>query len=139
MNIYLDTANVKDIKEAVSQGAVDGITTNPSLAAKEGRDFKELVLEICHLVDGPVSAEVISIEADAIVNEGRELAKLHTNVVVKCPLMAGHFSGKPAAVTTDARHAKLEITRHTMIGGDSMSIAGVSSFLALRTAGVRLR
>jgi transaldolase len=87
MNIYLDTANVKDIKEAVSQGAVDGITTNPSLAAKEGRDFKELVLEICQLVDGPVSAEVISIEADAIVNEGRELAKLHPNVVVKCPLI----------------------------------------------------
>jgi transaldolase len=87
MKIYLDTANVKDIKEAVSQGAVDGITTNPSLAAKEGRDFKELVLEICNLVDGPISAEVISIEADAIVKEGRELAKLHKNIVVKCPLI----------------------------------------------------
>ena len=87
MKIYLDTANVKDIKEAVSQGAVDGITTNPSLAAKEGRDFKELVLEICNLVDGPVSAEVISVEADAIVKEGRELAKLHKNIVVKCPLI----------------------------------------------------
>ncbi|MDQ6732574.1 MAG: fructose-6-phosphate aldolase [Nitrospirota bacterium] len=87
MNIYLDTANVKEIKEAVSQGTVDGITTNPSLAAKEGRDFKELVLEICNLVDGPISAEVISIEADAIVKEGRELAKLHKNIVVKCPLI----------------------------------------------------
>jgi transaldolase len=87
MNIYLDTANVKEIKEAVSQGAVDGITTNPSLAAKEGRDFKELVLEICNLVDGPISAEVISVEADAIVKEGRELAKLHKNIVVKCPLI----------------------------------------------------
>jgi transaldolase len=87
MKIYLDTANVKDIKEAVSQGSVDGITTNPSLAAKEGRDFKELVLEICNLVDGPVSAEVISVEADAIVKEGRELAKLHKNIVVKCPLI----------------------------------------------------
>jgi transaldolase len=87
MKIYLDTANVKDIKEAVSQGAVDGITTNPSLAAKEGRDFKELVLEICNLVDGPISAEVISVEADAIVKEGRELAKLHKNIVVKCPLI----------------------------------------------------
>ena len=70
MNIYLDTANVKDIKEAVSQGSVDGITTNPSLAAKEGRNFKELLLEICNLVDGPISAEVISVEADAIVKEG---------------------------------------------------------------------
>ena len=87
MHIYLDTANVKEIKEAVSQGAVDGITTNPSLAAKEGRDFKELVLEICNLVDGPISAEVISVEADAIVKEGRELAKLHKNIVVKCPLI----------------------------------------------------
>jgi transaldolase len=87
MNIYLDTANVKEIKEAVSQGAVDGITTNPSLAAKEGRDFKELVLEICNLVDGPISAEVISVEADAIVKEGRELAKLNKNIVVKCPLI----------------------------------------------------
>jgi transaldolase len=87
MKIYLDTANVKEIKEAVSQGSVDGITTNPSLAAKEGRDFKELVLEICNLVDGPISAEVISVEADAIVKEGRELAKLHKNIVVKCPLI----------------------------------------------------
>jgi transaldolase len=87
MNIYLDTANVKDIKDAMSDGAVDGITTNPSLAAKEGRDFKELVVEICHLVDGPISAEVINIEADAIVKEGRELAQLHPNVVVKCPLI----------------------------------------------------
>lgn len=87
MNIYLDTANVKEIKEAMSQGAVDGITTNPSLAAKEGRDFKELVLEICNLVDGPISAEVINVEADAIVKEGRELAKLHKNIVVKCPLI----------------------------------------------------
>jgi len=87
MNIYLDTANVKDIKEAVSQGSVDGITTNPSLAAKEGRNFKELLLEICNLVDGPISAEVINVEADAIVKEGRELAKLHKNIVVKCPLI----------------------------------------------------
>ena len=87
MNIYLDTANVKDIKEAVSQGSVDGITTNPSLAAKEGRNFKELLLEICNLVDGPISAEVISVEDDAIVKEGRELAKLHKNIIVKCPLI----------------------------------------------------
>lgn len=87
MKIYLDTANIKDIKEAASQSAVDGITTNPSLAAKEGRNFQELLLEICNLVDGPISAEVISIEADAIVKEGRELAKLHKNIVVKCPLI----------------------------------------------------
>lgn len=87
MEIYLDTANVKEIQEGVNLGGVDGITTNPSLASKEGRDFKELVREICDLVDGPVSAEVISVEADAIVKEGRELAKLHKNIVVKCPLI----------------------------------------------------
>jgi transaldolase len=87
MQLYLDTANIKEIREGVNQGGVDGITTNPSLAAKEGRDFKEMLLEICKTVDGPVSAEVVSVEADAIVKEGRELAKLHKNIVVKCPLI----------------------------------------------------
>jgi transaldolase len=87
MQLYLDTANIKEIQEGVNLGGVDGITTNPSLAAKEGRDFKEMLLEICKVVDGPVSAEVVSVEADAIVKEGRELAKLHKNIVVKCPLI----------------------------------------------------
>jgi len=87
MQLYLDTANIKEIQEGVNLGGVDGITTNPSLAAKEGRDFKEMLLEICKVVDGPVSAEVVSAEADAIVKEGRELAKLHKNIVVKCPLI----------------------------------------------------
>ncbi|MGH7233000.1 MAG: fructose-6-phosphate aldolase [Nitrospiraceae bacterium] len=87
MNLYLDTANVKEIQEAANMGGLDGITTNPSLAAKEGRDFRELVVEICNIVNGPVSAEVISVEADAIVKEGRELAKLHKHIVVKCPLI----------------------------------------------------
>ena len=87
MQLYLDTANIKEIQEGVNLGGVDGITTNPSLAAKEGRDFKEMLLEICKTVDGPVSAEVVSVEADAIVKEGRELAKLHKHIVVKCPLI----------------------------------------------------
>jgi transaldolase len=87
MQLYLDTANIKEIQEGVNLGGVDGITTNPSLAAKEGRDFKEMLLEICKTVDGPVSAEVVSVEADAIVKEGRELAKIHKNIVVKCPLI----------------------------------------------------
>lgn len=88
MKLYLDTASVKEIQEAANMGGLDGITTNPSLAAKEGRDFRELLLEICKIVDGPVSAEVVSVEADAIVKEGRELAKVHQNVVVKCPLIS---------------------------------------------------
>ena len=87
MKIYLDTGNVKEITEAASMGILDGVTTNPSLISKEGRDFKDLILEICRIVNGPVSAEVVSVEADAMVKEGRELANVHPNVVVKCPLI----------------------------------------------------
>jgi transaldolase len=87
MKLYLDTANVKEIKEGASMGILDGITTNPTLAAKEGRNFHEMLLEICKLIDGPISAEVISVEQEAMVKEGRELAKLHKNIVVKCPLI----------------------------------------------------
>lgn len=87
MKIYLDTGNVKEITEAASMGILDGVTTNPSLVSKEGRDFKDLILDICRIVNGPVSAEVVSVEADAMVKEGRELANVHPNVVVKCPLI----------------------------------------------------
>ena len=87
MKLYLDTANIKEIEEGASLGLIDGVTTNPSLVAKEGRSFKEMLLEICHLVDGPISAEVVGIESDAMIKEGRELAKIHTNIVVKVPLI----------------------------------------------------
>ncbi len=87
MKLYLDTANVKEIKEAASMGLLDGVTTNPSLVAKEGRSFREVLLEVCNLVDGPISAEVVSVEGDAMVKEGRDLAKIHKNIVVKCPLI----------------------------------------------------
>jgi transaldolase len=87
MKFYLDTANVKEIQEGVSLGLVDGVTTNPSLVAKEGRNFKEVLLEICNMVDGPISAEVVAIEAEAMVREGRDLAKVHKNIVVKVPLI----------------------------------------------------
>lgn len=87
MQFFLDTANVKEIYEAASLGILDGITTNPSLVVKEGRSFKEMLQEICKIVDGPISAEVVSVEADAMVKEGRELAKIHKNIVVKCPLI----------------------------------------------------
>ncbi|MCZ6580926.1 MAG: fructose-6-phosphate aldolase, partial [Nitrospirae bacterium] len=83
MKIYLDTGNVKEIEEAASLGVLDGVTTNPSLVSKEGRDFKDLLLEVCRIVDGPISAEVVSLEADAMVREGRGLAKIHHNIVVK--------------------------------------------------------
>jgi transaldolase len=87
MQLFLDTANVKEIYEAASLGILDGITTNPSLVVKEGRSFKEMLQEICKIVDGPISAEVVSVEADAMVKEGKELAKIHKNIVVKCPLI----------------------------------------------------
>ena len=87
MKIFLDTGNIKEIREAASYGLLDGVTTNPSLVSKEGRDFKDLLVEICSVVDGPISAEVVSVEADAMVKEGRELAKIHKNIVVKCPLI----------------------------------------------------
>ena len=87
MKLYLDTANVKEIQEAASLGVLDGVTTNPSLVAKEGRIFREALVEICNIVDGPISAEVVSLEADAMVTEGKDLAKIHQNVVVKVPLI----------------------------------------------------
>ena len=87
MQFFLDTANVKEIYEAANLGILDGVTTNPSLVVKEGRSFKEMLQEICKIVDGPISAEVVSVEADAMVKEGRELAKIHRNIVVKCPLI----------------------------------------------------
>jgi transaldolase len=89
MKLYLDTANVKEIQETVSLGVLDGMTTNPSLVAKEGRSFHETLVEICHLVNGPVSAEVVSVEESAMVKEGKELAKIHENLVVKVPLIPG--------------------------------------------------
>lgn len=87
MKLFLDTANVKEIQEAASIGLLDGVTTNPSLVSKEGRSFREVLLEVCQIVDGPISAEVVSVEAEAMVKEGRELAKIHKNIVVKCPLI----------------------------------------------------
>jgi len=87
MKFFLDTANVKEIQEAANLGLLDGVTTNPSLVVKEGRSFKEMLQEICKIVDGPISAEVVSVEADAMVKEGKELAKIHKNIVVKCPLI----------------------------------------------------
>lgn len=87
MQIYLDTANVKEIQEGANLGLIDGVTTNPSLVAKEGRSFKEMLLEICKMVDGPISAEVVGVESEAMVKEGRDLAKVHKNIVVKVPLI----------------------------------------------------
>lgn len=87
MKIFIDTADVGEIREAARMGAVDGVTTNPSLVAKTGRKYKDVVQEICELVDGPISAEVLGVTYDEIISEGREWAKLHKNIVVKVPLI----------------------------------------------------
>jgi len=86
MKIFIDTANVKEIKEASSLGLIDGVTTNPTLMAKEGRNPELVLREICALVSGPVSAEVIALESADMVNEARQLVKLAKNIVVKIPL-----------------------------------------------------
>ena len=88
MKIFIDTANVEEIREASKLGVLSGVTTNPSLIAKEGRDLKEVVEEICSIVDGPISAEVISLNSDEMIKEARELAKLHENIVIKIPMCA---------------------------------------------------
>ncbi len=86
MKFFIDTANIEEIKKAVALGMVDGVTTNPSLIARENRPFEDLLLEICELVDGPVNGEVISLDAEGMVKEGRKLAALHSNIVVKIPM-----------------------------------------------------
>lgn len=87
MEFFIDTADVNEIKTAHELGILDGVTTNPSLIAKTGKSFKTVIREICAIVDGPVSAEVVAVEKEAILKEGRELAKLAKNVVVKVPLI----------------------------------------------------
>ena len=87
MKFFLDTANLDEIQKANELGLLDGVTTNPSLVSKEGRDFKELLKEICGIVEGPVSAEVVSTETEGMLKEARDLAGLADNIVVKIPLL----------------------------------------------------
>lgn len=87
MKIFIDSGDIGEIKEAAQMGAIDGVTTNPSLLAKAGKPIRQAILEICEVVDGPVSAEVLSTDTEGMLKEGRELAKLHPNVVVKIPLI----------------------------------------------------
>jgi transaldolase len=86
VKIFIDTADIKEIREAASWGILDGVTTNPSLIAKTGRDFRSVVQEICEIVNGPISAECVETMADKMIPEGRQIAKIHPNIVVKVPL-----------------------------------------------------
>lgn len=88
MKLFIDTANVDEIKEINSWGVIEGVTTNPSLIAKEGRVFENVVKEITQIVDGPISAEVISMDSEGMIKEGEELSKIHENIVIKIPMCA---------------------------------------------------
>jgi transaldolase len=93
MKFFIDTADVNEIKEAQQMGLLDGVTTNPSLIAKTGRKFREVIAEICEIVDGPISAEVVSTDYDGIIAEAKDLASIHPNIVVKIPLIVEGLKG----------------------------------------------
>ena len=107
MKFFIDTANIDEIKEAVSLGLIDGVTTNPSLVSKENREFRELIKEVCSIVDGPVSAEVISLDAVGMVKEARELSSIHKNIVVKIPMTP---EGLKAVKTLSQEGVKTNVT-----------------------------
>ena len=107
MEIFIDSADLDEIRDVAAMGVVDGVTTNPSLIAKTGRPLKDVIVDICKIVDGPISAEVLATDYEGIVREGRELAKLHKNVVVKVPLIA---DGLKAVKTFTAEGIKTNVT-----------------------------
>jgi transaldolase len=107
MKFFIDTANINEIREAEALGILDGVTTNPSLVSKEGKPFKETILEICSIVNGPVSVEVVAIEKDGMLKEGREFAKWHKNVVVKLPTTR---EGVKACKTLTSEGIKVNMT-----------------------------
>ncbi|MFO7932031.1 MAG: fructose-6-phosphate aldolase [Desulfosalsimonas sp.] len=107
MKFFIDTANVDEIREANEMGMVDGVTTNPSLIAKEGREFSEIIKEICEIVDGPISAEAVSLDAEGMIAEARDLAKIHKNIVVKIPMT---IEGMKAVRTLSAEGIGTNVT-----------------------------
>jgi transaldolase len=107
MKIFIDSADIGEIREAASLGIIDGVTTNPSLVAKTGRRFEDVLADICETVNGPISAEVISTRADEMVAEGQRLAKLHPNIVVKCPMIA---EGLKATARLSSEGIKVNVT-----------------------------
>lgn len=107
MKIFIDTANVEEIRKANDMGVISGVTTNPSLIAKEGRDFKEVVTEITKIVDGPISAEVLSLEAKKMVEEAVDILKIHKNIVIKIPMTE---EGLKAVKILSAQGIKTNVT-----------------------------
>jgi transaldolase len=107
MKIFLDGADTGELKEALTWGLIDGVTTNPSLLAKTGRPYAEVLREICSMIDGPVSAEVVSTMASQMLEEGEKLARLHPNIVVKCPVT---LEGLKATAALSKRGIRVNVT-----------------------------
>jgi transaldolase len=107
MKFFIDTANIAEITDAYAMGMVDGVTTNPSLIAKEGRAFEDIIKEICEIVDGPISAEVISTDYDGMIQEAGKLAEIHDNIVVKIPMT---IDGIKATKTLTEEGIKTNVT-----------------------------
>ena len=107
MKFFIDTANVEEIRKTNDLGLLDGVTTNPTLVSKEGREFKGLIKEICSIVDGPVNAEVVSTDAEGMINEAKDLVKLADNIVVKIPLIE---EGLKAVKVLAAEDIKTNVT-----------------------------
>jgi transaldolase len=107
MKFFIDSADLGEIKEAVAMGAIDGCTTNPSLIAKTGKTQRQIITQICEILDGPISAEVLAVKYDEIVAEGRELSKIHKNVVVKVPMLP---DGMKAVRTLSSEGIKTNVT-----------------------------
>lgn len=107
MKLFIDTANVEEIKKANDMGVICGVTTNPSLIAKEGRVFEDVVKEITQIVDGPISAEVISLDSEGMIREGAELAKIHKNIIIKIPMTV---EGLKAVKVLSCENIKTNVT-----------------------------
>ncbi len=107
MKLFIDTANIDEIREANELGVISGVTTNPSLIAREGRNFKQVICEIAQIIDGPISAEVISSDAEGMVEEAAELCKIHRNIVIKIPMTA---EGLKATKLLSAKGIKTNVT-----------------------------
>jgi transaldolase len=120
MKFFIDTANIKEIKAANEMGLIDGVTTNPSLMAKENREPRELLKEICKIVKGPVSAEVVALDAKGMVAEGRELARIAKNIVIKVP------------ITTDGLVAVKQLKKHKIKTNVTLCFSPVQALLAAK-------
>lgn len=127
MKFFLDTANVDEIKRITRLGLVDGVTTNPSIIAKEGKEFKEVIQEICSVVDGPVSAEVIGLTAEEMVKEGRDLAQWASNVVVKIPMTE---AGLEAVNILETEEIKTNVTLVFSVAQGLMAAKAGASYIS---------